>query len=203
MADLTAGKELIASGMRQEVERCRAAIQAAQAGKTVSLVSSGDAGIYGMAGLAMELAKAMGADVKIEVVPGVTAASAAAAVLGAPLMLDFAVISLSDLLVEWETIRARLEAMAAADLVLAIYNPRSTKRTEPFRQAMEILRRHRPGRTLVGLARAVGSCEQQVKLTTLARLDESQLDMRTVMIVGSSQTRRVGGRMVTTRGYRI
>ena len=125
IADLTAGKEVISSGMTEEVQRCRLALKRAAEGRTVALVSSGDAGIYGMAGLAMELAEAEKLAVAIEVIPGVTAASAAAAALGAPLMLDFAAVSLSDLLVPWETIRRRLEAVAAADLVTALYNPRS------------------------------------------------------------------------------
>ena len=128
IADLTGGKELVASGMTHEVERCRQALHRAAAGEVVALISSGDAGIYGMAGLALELAEAENLHVPLEIIPGVTAASAAAAALGAPLMLDFAVISLSDLLVSWEVIRRRLEAVAAADLVVALYNPRSKKR---------------------------------------------------------------------------
>ena len=131
IADLTEGKELIASGMTFEVQRCRQALARAAAGDVVALISSGDAGIYGMAGLALELAEAEGLHVPIEIVPGVTAASAAAAALGAPLMLDFAVISLSDLLIPWESIRRRLEAVAGADFVVALYNPRSKKRTGP------------------------------------------------------------------------
>lgn len=203
MADLTAGKRLISSGMRAEVERCRAALAAAAAGETVALVSSGDAGIYGMAGLAIELAAAEGVDVVIEIIPGVTAASAAAARLGAPLMLDFAVVSLSDLLVPWDAIRRRLEAAAAGDFVVTLYNPRSTKRVQPFEEAVAIFRRHRPDATPVGIATAVGTADEQVTLSTLGRLLEEQVDMRTIVIIGNSQTRIVGGRMVTARGYAL
>ena len=144
IADLTAGKELLASGMTAEVERCRAALTRAAQGQTVALISSGDAGIYGMAGLAIELAAAEKLDVPIEVVPGVTAAIAAAAALGAPLMLDFAAVSLSDLLVPWEVIRRRLQAVADADLVAVLYNPRSQKRVRQLDEAVADLPRRPP-----------------------------------------------------------
>ncbi len=146
IADLTAGKEIISSGMTQEIERCRTALERAAGGETVALVSSGDAGIYGMAGLAIELARAEAMAVPIEVIPGVTAACAAAAALGAPLMLDFAAVSLSDLLVPWEVIRTRLQAVAAADLVTAVYNPRSSKRIRQLEETAEIFRAARRAR---------------------------------------------------------
>lgn len=203
VADLAEGKELISSGMREEVQRCRLAIQRAQAGQTVALISSGDAGIYGMAGLAIELAHAQGAQIDIEIVPGVTAASAAAAKLGAPLMLDFAVVSLSDLLVPWETIRARIEALAAADIVVAIYNPRSAKRVRQLDETVAIFLRYRPGKTPVGIARNVGSDQEQIALATLEELPHKNVDMRTVLIVGNSLSRVVDGRLVTTRGYEL
>ena len=203
MEDLSAGKELISSGMKEEVERCRLALRRAREGKTVALVSSGDAGIYGMAGLAIELAHAEGGGVAIEIVPGVTAASGAAARLGAPLMLDFAVISLSDLLVPWETIRRRVEAVAAADMVVALYNPRSTKRVRELEETVEILLGHRGPETPVGLCRAVGSPEESVTLTTLGALLAQAVDMRTVVIVGNSMSRVIDGWFVTARGYAI
>jgi precorrin-3B C17-methyltransferase len=203
VADLTAGKELISSGMKEEIERCRAALERARAGQTVALISSGDPGIYGMAGLAIELAHAEGFDVEIEIVPGVTAASAAAAKLGAPLMLDFAVISLSDLLVPWETIRRRVEALAPADLVVAIYNPRSTKRVHPFEETIEIFRRHRPGRTPVGVATALGTDEERLAVTDLEKIFDQPIDMRTVLIIGNSSSRVIDGWLVTARGYAV
>jgi precorrin-3B C17-methyltransferase len=201
--DLTAGKEIISSGMTQEVERCRTALLRAAAGQTVALVSSGDAGIYGMAGPAIELAHAEGLSVPIEVVPGVTAASAAAAALGAPLMLDFAAVSLSDLLLPWEVIRRRLEAVAAADLVVALYNPRSAKRIRQLEETVEIFRAVRPGSTLVGVANSAGHGGQSLVVTDLDRLLGQQVDMRSTVIIGNSDTRLIDGRLVTARGYRL
>ena len=201
--DLTQGKERIASGMRQEKERCEAALLRARDGAVVSLLSSGDAGIYGMAGLALELAQARGIAVPMEVVPGVSAAQAAAAKLGAPLSLDYACISLSDLLVPWETIRTRLTAVAAADLVVALYNPRSTRRVAQLQEAVEIFLRHRPGKTPVGIGRALGSPEERVWLSDLDHVLEQAVDMRTVVIVGNRTSRVVGSWFVTPRGYEL
>ncbi len=203
IADLTAGKELIASGMRQEVPRCRAALQRAQDGATVALISSGDAGIYGMAGLAIELAAAEGFDVEIEIVPGVTAAVAAAAALGAPLMLDFAIVSLSDLLVPWQTIRARLAALAAADMVVALYNPRSAKRVSQLQEAVELFRAARGPASPVGVVTAAGTAEETKVLTDLDHVLAQDIGMRSVVIIGNSMTRIVSGKMVTTRGYEV
>ncbi len=203
IADLTAGKQLIRSGMTHEVERCRQALQRAAAGDTVALVSSGDAGIYGMAGLAIELAHAEGLRVPIEIIPGVTAVSAAAAVLGAPLMLDFAVISLSDLLVPWETIRKRLAAVAAADLVVALYNPRSRKRVRQLEEAVEILRAARPGTTPVGIVTDAGQQCQSIVVTDLERVLDQEVGMRSVVIIGNTTTRLLDGWMITPRGYEV
>jgi len=201
IADLTGGKELVASGMTHEVERCRQALRRAAAGEVVALISSGDAGIYGMAGLALELAEAEGLHVPVEIIPGVTAASAAAAALGAPLMLDFAVISLSDLLVSWEVIRRRLEAVAAADLVVALYNPRSKKRVRQLAEAVEVFRATRSGQTPVGIVTSAGQDEQSLVVTDLDHLLQQDVDMRTVVIIGNSSTRRIDRWMVTARGY--
>jgi precorrin-3B C17-methyltransferase len=203
VSDLTAGKELIATGMTREKERCRLALARAQAGKTVSLISSGDPGVYGMAGLVLELAASEGIAVPIEIVPGVTAASALAARLGAPLVCDFAVMSLSDLLVPWEQIRRRLEAVAAADLVVAIYNPRSQKRTRQLTEAAAIFQRHRPGTTPVGIGTALGSPEEQILLSDLDHFLELPITMRSVVIVGNSSTKRIAEWLVTPRGYGV
>lgn len=199
--DLIEGKQRIASGMTQEVERCRQALQLAAAGHVVALVCSGDPGVYGMAGLALELAEAEGARVPIEIVPGVTAATAAAAALGAPLMLDFAAISLSDLLVSWNVIRRRLEAVAAADLVTALYNPRSKRRVRQLAEAIGIFRAARPGPTPVGFVTAAGRPGQTVVVTDLDHAAEEHADMRTVVIIGNSTTRKIGPWIVTARGY--
>jgi precorrin-3B C17-methyltransferase len=201
--DLTVGKTLISSGMRKETERCREALTLAAAGAVVALVSSGDPGVYGMAGLAMELADAEGFDVAIEIVPGISAAGAAAARLGAPLMLDYACISLSDLLVPWEGILKRLEAVAAADLVVALYNPKSTKRIEQIAQAAAIFRKHRPGTTPVGICTAIGTEEERREIADLATFLERDISMRSIVVVGNATTKIIGGRMVTPRGYRV
>jgi len=205
LADLTAGKELAASGMRQEVQRCRLAVLRAAAGQTVALVSSGDAGVYGMAGLALEVARGEGllGRLAIEIVPGVTAATSAAARLGAPLMTDFAAISLSDLLVEWSVIRRRLEAAAAADLVTVLYNPRSVKRQSQLAEAAAIFLRHRPASTPAGVATALGAGDERVVLCDLASLLEQEVTMRSVVVIGNTTTRVLDGWMVTARGYRL
>ncbi len=203
IADLTDGKELISSGMTEEVERCRTALRRAAAGRTVALVSSGDPGIYGMAGLAIEMAAAEGIAVPIEIVPGVTAASAAAAGLGAPLMLDFAVVSLSDLLVPWETIRGRIQAIAQADFVVAFYNPRSKKRERQLQLAVDIFRTFRPAETPVGIATDAGQDGQTLVVTDLGHVLEEEIGMRSIVIIGNSGTQVIGGRLVTARGYRL
>ncbi len=203
VSDLLEGKETFVSGMRQEIPRARVALEQAQAGRTVALISSGDAGIYGMAGLAMELAEADGIEVNIEVIPGVSAANAAAAAVGAPLMLDFATISLSDLLVPWQNIRQRIEAVAAGDLVVALYNPRSRKRTWQLPETLSVFHKHRPDDTPTAVVTAAGTKDQQVTLTTLAAVNDAEVTMRSVVIIGNSQTRLIGGRMVTCRGYEL
>ena len=201
VADLTGGKEIIASGMRQETARCEAAIEAAEQGATVALISSGDAGIYGMAGLALELAAARNSQIEMEIIPGVSAAQAAAARLGAPLMLDYACISLSDLLVPWEQIRTRLQAVAAADMVTALYNPRSTKRVTQLEEAVQIFRQHRPATTPVGIGVAVGSPDERIQMTNLEQVLEQDIDMRTIVIIGNSTSKTLGPWFVTPRGY--
>ncbi len=201
VADLTEGKDLIASGMRQEIARCEAAIDAAESGKTVALISSGDAGIYGMAGLALELAAARKSRIEMEIVPGVSAAQAAAARLGAPLMLDYACISLSDLLVPWEQILLRIEAVAAADLVTALYNPRSTKRVTQLEEAVHIFLQHRPVTTPVGIGIAVGSPDERILMSSLGKLLEEEIDMRTLVIIGNCTSKTLGPWFVTPRGY--
>jgi precorrin-3B C17-methyltransferase len=202
IADLVEGKELIATAMTQEVERCDRALGRAAEGVTVALVSSGDPGVYGMAGLAFERADALDIEVPIEIVPGVSAANAAAARLGAPLMLDYACVSLSDLLVPWGQIETRLEALARADLVVALYNPRSHRRVHQLERAVEILLRHRSASTPAGIATAVGLPEEQLRISALGCLLDESITMRSTVIVGNSTTRVIGGRLVTPRGYR-
>lgn len=192
------------SPIGDEAERCRLAIDLARRGRRVALVSSGDAGIYGMAGLVFELLEADGRAAEaaqVEVVAGVSAAQAAAALLGAPLMSDFAAVSLSDLMTPWPAIERRLEAAAAADFVVALYNPASARRREQLPRAREILLRHRGSETPVGVVRNAGRPGQDVRLTTLGGLLDEPVDMLTVVVVGNSATIRVGDCMVTRRGY--
>ncbi|MCX5864677.1 MAG: precorrin-3B C(17)-methyltransferase [Deltaproteobacteria bacterium] len=195
------GKEVIASQMMKEVDRCRKALELAGEGKKVALVSGGDPGIYAMAGLVFEMAREQNVCVEIEVIPGIAALNACAARLGAPLMHDFAAISLSDLLTPWEKIKKRLEAAAAADFVMAIYNPKSKKRAEHIVKAREILLAHRAPETPVGIVTAATRENERIVLTTLGKMLESEIDMQTTIIIGNSMTFAWQGFMVTPRGY--
>ena len=199
--DLTVGKELIATGMLQEKKRCHTALQRASEGATVALISSGDPGIYGMAGLALEMAAAYAFSAPIEIIPGVSAAQAAAARLGAPLSLDYACVSLSDLLVPWEKIRARLQAAAQGDFVTALYNPRSFRRVKQLEEAVAIFNQYRSATTAVGIVTAAGTEREEITMTTLARVLSQEIGMRTVLIVGNSSSRHNGAWFVTPRGY--
>ena len=192
-----------ATPMRKETDRCRAAVEAALTGKTVALVSSGDSGIYGMAGVLLEIAAEMQADVEIIAVPGVTAASAAAAVLGAPLMHDFAVISLSDCMTPLEQIWRRVSLAAEADFVICLYNPKSRSRTEYLAQAAVLIGQHRSPDTPVGIVRNAGRAEEKAWITTLKKLPEEPVDMFCVVLIGNSQTYVQNGKMITPRGYCI
>lgn len=193
-------KETYTTSMTRELERCRWAVEQAAQGKTVAMLCSGDAGVYGMAGPTLELAE--GKNVDVEVVPGVTAALSGAAILGAPLMHDFCVISLSDLLTPWETIARRLRCAAAGDFSIVLYNPRSKKRPEHLRHACEILLEEKKPDTVCGWVRNIGRTGQSSGITTLNRLGKLELDMFTTVFIGASSTRVVEGHMVTPRGYR-
>lgn len=201
--DLTQGKRLVSSGMTREVDRCREAIRLAREGSTVSLVSSGDAGVYGMAGLALEIVAQDALELDVEIVPGVTAALAAAAKLGAPLMLDFCVISLSDLLAPWSVIRERLMAVAQADFVTALYNPRSVRRIKQLDEAANIFLKFRKGNTTVGIVTSTGTEKETVVISDLDHFLEHDINMLSVVIIGSSSSRVMNGRFVTPRGYKI
>lgn len=192
-----------ATPMRKETDRCRAAVEAALTGKTVALVSSGDSGIYGMAGVLLEIAAEMQADVEIIAVPGVTAASAAAAVLGAPLMHDFAVISLSDCMTPLELIWRRVSLAAEADFVICLYNPKSRSRTGYLAQAAALIGQHRLPDTPVGIVRNAERAEEKAWITTLEKLPEEPVDMFCVVLIGNSQTYVQNGKMITPRGYCI
>lgn len=194
-------KEVYTTPMHQELDRCRWALEAASQGKTVALVCSGDAGVYGMASPLLELAPGF-PEVEVEIVPGVTAALSGAALLGAPLGHDFCIISLSDLLTPWEAIEKRLTCAAEGDFAICLYNPASKKRADYLRRACDILLRAKNPETVCGWVRNIGREGEEVRLLTLARLREEKVDMFTTVFIGSSATQNIAGRMVTPRGYR-
>ena len=194
-------KEYLVSGMTKEVERCHMALLAAQGGKTTAMICSGDAGVYGMAGLVLSLAEKY-PETEVVIVAGVTAALSGAARLGAPLMNDFAVISLSDLLTPKDVIEKRLRAAAAGDFSICLYNPSSKKRTDHLRRACDILLEIVPLETVCGLVRSIGREGESCTLTTLGELRDTQVDMLTTVFVGNNRTRVMDGLMVTPRGYR-
>lgn len=186
--------------MTRELERCHMALESAAKGRTTAMVCSGDAGVYGMAGPVLELSPRY-PEVEVEVLPGVTAALGGAALLGAPLMNDFAVVSLSDLLTPWETIEKRLRGAALADFSVCLYNPVSRRRAGHLRRACEILLESKSPETVCGWVKKIGREGQEHRLCTLKELSGEPVDMFTTVFVGNSSTRAVGGRMVTPRGY--
>ena len=198
---LLAGKTVATTPMKREVDRCQMALEYALAGETVSMVCSGDAGVYGMAGVMMEVAREH-PEVEMEVVCGITAACSAAAVLGAPLIHDFAVISLSDLLTPWEKIEKRLRLAADADFVICLYNPSSKKRSDYLQRACDLVLQHQSPETCCGDVRNIGREGEQATLCTLSELRMAKVDMFTTVIIGNSQTKVINGRLVTPRGYK-
>ena len=193
-------KEFLTTPMRREVERVELALQRAAAGQTVAMVCSGDPGVYGMSGLCEELAERY-PGVSVETVPGVSAVLSGAAILGAPLMHDFAVISLSDLMTPWAVIEKRLRAAAAADFVICLYNPASHKRREYLSRACDIILETAAPETVCGIAQNIGREGETVRILPLRELRDAEADMFSTVFIGNSQTRVVGGRMVTPRGY--
>jgi precorrin-3B C17-methyltransferase len=206
--DLLEGKELVAMELTQEIKRAAIAMDLATAGRRVAVVSSGDIGVYGMAGPVFKVLVDRGWDGEtppVEVIPGVSAMQAAAALLGSPLMQDFCAISLSDLMTPWDTIRLRLEAAAQGDFVVALYNPRSRKRDWQLLEARRIFLKHCSGQTPVGIVREAYRPEQRVTLTDLQHLEEhcQAVDMVTTVVIGNSTSYSHQGSMVTPRGYEV
>lgn len=195
-------KEYLTTPMRQEVDRCRMAFEEAGKGRRVAMVCSGDAGVYGMSGLMLELAQEY-PDCQVSVISGVTAALAGGAVLGAPLMHDFAVISLSDLLTPWEKIEKRLRCAAAGDFAICIYNPSSKKRADYLKRACAILMEEMEPERVCGIVSQIGREGEHTEVMTLGELMNRQVDMFTTVFIGNSQTKAIDGKMVTPRGYRI
>lgn len=193
--------ECIDTGMRQETARAREAFRFADEGKDVAVISSGDAGIYGMAPLIYEMAEELKSDIEIEVLPGISAFQTAASILGAPIGHDFCIISLSDLMTPWAKIERRIIAAAEADFITAIYNPKSIKRYWQIERLRELFLKERDANTPVGIVRQAGREDQEVSYTTLAEFDAEQIDMFTMVIIGNSQTFTTRNRMITPRGY--
>lgn len=201
--DMIKGKEIVTTGMRGEIERSKKAIEIAATGKDVAIISSGDAGIYGMAGLVLEMAAKEDKHVDIKVIPGVTASIAAAATLGAPLMNDFCHISLSDLMTPWDVIKERVDAAAKADFVICLYNPRSKGRPNNLHEALDIILKYKSPDTVVGIGKDVARKREIDKITTIKDLDETEINMTTIVIVGNKNTYVADGRMITPRGYTL
>lgn len=196
-----AGTECVDTGMLKEKERARQAFEQAEQGKTVCVISSGDAGIYGMAPLIWEMKRERGSEVEIEVLPGISAFQKAASLLGAPIGHDLCIISLSDLMTPWETIERRIRAAAVADFITAVYNPKSNGRYWQLYRLQEIFLQHRDPATPLGFVRQAGRDEQQVTVTTLGEFDPEQVDMFTVVLIGNSQSYIHEGKFITPRGY--
>ena len=194
-------KEFLTTPMRKETQRCELAFEEARKGKTVAMICSGDAGVYGMAGLMLEIGVNY-PEIPVEVIPGVTAATGGAAVLGAPLIHDFALISLSDLLTPWEKIEKRLLAASEADFVVCLYNPSSKKRHDYLKRACDLMLRYKRPETVCGTVRSIGREGQEMEVLTLAELAEKEVDMFTTVFIGNSQTKNIDVKMVTPRGYR-
>lgn len=195
-----AEKEYIETGMTKEIERCRLAYEAASSGKVTAMICSGDAGVYGMAGIMLEL-KPDYPDVEIEIIPGITAALSGAAVLGAPLGHDFAVISLSDLMTPWELIEKRIRCAAMADFAICIYNPCSKKRQDYLMKACDIIMEYASPETVCGYVRNIGREGMRSETVPLFTLRDMELDMFTTVFIGNSKTKVIEKHMVTPRGY--
>lgn len=195
-------KEYLATGMTREVQRCRLALEAAEGGRTTAMICSGDAGVYGMAGIMLELGINY-PEVDIEIVPGITAALSGAAILGAPLGHDFSIISLSDLLIPWEKIARRIECAAMSDMAIVIYNPSSRKRSDYLARACEIMLQYISPDTVCGYVRNIGREGEKHEILPLKELKAAEVDMFTTVFIGNASTECINGRMVTPRGYRL
>lgn len=195
------GKEFLTTPMKKEVERCKMAFEEAMKGKTVSMICSGDAGVYGMAGLMYEVGMNY-PEVELSVIAGVTAATGGAAVLGAPLIHDFCLISLSDLLTPWEKIETRLLDAAHGDFVICLYNPSSKKRHDYLQKACDLMLKYKSEETVCGIVGNIGRDGESEKVMTLKELRDTQVDMFTTVFIGNSQTKNINGKMVTPRGYK-
>lgn len=205
IASLIEGKETVGTGMMQEIDRCQQAVDLAVEGYKVVVVSSGDPGVYGMAGLVLELANKVDEAKRpaVEIIPGLSAVNVSASILGAPLMHDFAVISLSDLMTPWDLIKKRADLCAQGDMVISLYNPRSKKRVTHLDEIQQIVLQHRDSKTPVGIVQKAGRPGQHMIISTLDVFTKEEIDMQTLVIIGNSQTYVENGRMITPRGYKL
>ena len=194
------GKEFLTTPMKKEVDRCVMAFEEAKKGKVVSMICSGDAGVYGMSGLMYEVGVNY-PEVELEIIPGVTAATGGAAVLGAPLIHDFCLISLSDLLTPWEKIEKRLLMASKADLVICLYNPSSRKRADYLQKACDLMMQYKVPETVCGIVRNIGRDGESAEIMSLAELRNKKVDMFTTVYIGNQETIELNGKMVTPRGY--
>jgi len=199
--NLCKGKEIINSLMTKEIERCKIAIANAEKGKTVSLVSGGDAGFYGMAGPIMEIVQ--NKDIEVQIIPAVSANNAAAALLGAPIMHDHCSISLSDRLTPRELIEKRLHLAAKGDFIISLYNPKSKGRPDFINKAVEIFMKYKSPETVTGIVRNAEREEQSIVITSLEKVLQEKIDMFTVIIIGNSNTKKLNNKMITPRGYKL
>jgi len=201
--DLLGDKKVYSNGMRKEVDRCKKAIELAETGEDVSVVSSGDAGVFGMAGLVLEIVSKSKKEVDIEIIPGIPSANGAAASLGAPLMHDYVSVSLSDLLTPWKLIEKRIKLAAEGDFVICIYNPKSIGRPENLNKAVDIIMEYKLGSTPVGIVKNAKRKGEKIKISNLGKLKEEVVDMTTMVIIGNSNTYTHKDFMITPRGYEL
>ncbi|MEA4960050.1 precorrin-3B C(17)-methyltransferase [Lutispora sp.] len=199
LEELADGKEIFSTGMTGEIQRCKIAVEKVREGKDTAIISTGDAGLYGMAGPILELRE----EIEVEIVPGVTAAFSAASELGSPIMHDHASISLSDLLTPWEVIEKRLETASLGDFVISIYNPKSKGRKSHLKRAVEVMLRYKSPSTPVGIVKNSGRDNTEKWITTLYNIDYDAIDMLSIIIVGNSKTYTKDGFMITPRGYKL
>lgn len=192
--------EIRSSSMMKEVDRCLEVLDLAKAGKNVALISSGDAGIYGMAGIMYEIINEND-DIEVEVIAGVTATNAAAAIVGAPIMHDYVTISLSNLLTDWELIKKRLELAAQGDFIISLYNPKSKGRTTQISEAQKIMLKYKSKDTPVAIVRNAGRENEEYEITTLENMLDFEINMLTIVLIGNSNTYVKNGKIITPRGY--
>jgi len=201
--DLLVEKKVFSNGMRREIDRCKKALELAELGEDVSIVSSGDAGVFGMAGLVLEIISKSKKNIDLKIIPGIPSANGGAASLGAPIMHDYISLSLSDLLTPWKLIKKRLRLAAEGDFVICLYNPKSKRRRENLNKAVDIIKEYKLGSTPVGIVKNAKRKGEKIKISKLSSLKEEEVDMTTIVIIGNSKTYTYKDFMITPRGYQL